>query len=297
MSKDFYIKTVLTTAQPRSKRLRTSGSGYVVSGSGRQQGTSSGGSVTSVEDINKGVAAYGWGNHAQEGYLKSIDYNMVVEALGYTPADGVRGLQRPQIKIVRGLDHDGILMDPSLIANHPLKTPGGPSDACFVLMVYCKRRGKWYTKPDYIQYREKWGEARGRLATNAPLTFSGIVTLDTLRLHILHNYICIYGSALPTSLTLGQFAAADVARFGRLARYSGTLVDFKEKTHSSRLFGIAVRYTNPEFTPLVSGSLAETTRNIGGTPRYIYTDIAPIRVTVGQDMDDINTIGFQLGVG
>ena len=53
-----------------------------------------------------------------------------------------------------------------------------------------------------------------------------------------------------------------------------------------RLFGIALRYTNPAFTALVSGELDETTRQLKSgastyVDRYIYSDIAPIVVQIG----------------
>jgi hypothetical protein len=45
----------------------------------------SGYSLPLTADVNKGVTAYGWGNHADAGYLKSITSSAVTTALGYTP--------------------------------------------------------------------------------------------------------------------------------------------------------------------------------------------------------------------
>ena len=49
-------------------------------------GTGGGGDIP-VADIEKGVTAYGWGDHRQAGYLKGITAGMVTGALGYTPMD------------------------------------------------------------------------------------------------------------------------------------------------------------------------------------------------------------------
>lgn len=49
-------------------------------------GTGGGGDIP-VANIEKGVTAYGWGDHRQAGYLKGITAGMVTGALGYTPMD------------------------------------------------------------------------------------------------------------------------------------------------------------------------------------------------------------------
>ena len=49
-------------------------------------GSGSGGDIP-VADIEKGVTAYGWGDHSKAGYLKGITAGMVTGALGYTPMD------------------------------------------------------------------------------------------------------------------------------------------------------------------------------------------------------------------
>lgn len=301
--------------------------GSPITGAGTLQlSFQSGYALPTIENVNKGVAAYGWGNHALAGYLKTAAD--IAAALGYVPANSLNGLQRPRIKIIRGMADPNSRPAPRLMAEHPLVgSVNSPSDACFVLMVYCKRRGK-KAMVDTIQYRDKWGEARGKLATSEALTFtaqapsgsdpalhlSAEIPLDTLRYHILNNYISLKGEPLPTSMSITDFKSSNkMARFARRAYFSGTDAEWKAKTHSSRLFGIAVRYTNPAFTGLVSGPLAETTRSINGIPRYIYSDITPIRVTVGQESVphinlrgesavkatayNPNTIGFQLGVG
>ena len=256
---------------------------------------SNGYSLPLTADTQKGVSAYSWGDHSQEGYLKTAAD--IAAALGYVPASSTNAadLRRPRLKILRGWQNrrDPSLMAPTLLADHPLR---GIGDAEFVLMVWSKRRGKGIIPGqaqyawDGSQYKSAWGECRGALATTAPLTFNGGITLDDLRLHILHTLVCIYGQSKPTSMTLAQFHALDTRynppRFGGLNNFSGTLAEFKEKTTGMRLFGIALRYTNPAFTSLVSGELDETTRQLKSgastyVDRYIYSDIAPIVVQIG----------------
>lgn len=291
MSKTFNIMTVAVSARPRSKRLREAG-GYYGGGSSSSSSGGNPGSSGSIptEDINKGVMAYSWGPHAAAGYFKTAAD--IVTALGYVPAsNSENGLQRPTLRIVKGWEQDGSSfrqMPETLYASHPLMEANISAE--FVLMLYRTRRGKFqdydHGLPAYHRYRKCWGEARGKLATNSPLTFAGTITTSAVKLHILHNYVCIEGAAQPSSMTLAQFEAlsgADV-RFGGLHNYTGYA--FKDKTKGSELFGIAVRYPNPAFAALVNGELAETTRAINDAnhnlvPRYIYTDVAPIRVHVG----------------
>ena len=44
-------------------------------------------SLPKTTDVEKGVTAYGWGDHSQEGYIKAVTYSMVVQALGFAPAE------------------------------------------------------------------------------------------------------------------------------------------------------------------------------------------------------------------
>ena len=61
-------------------------SGAPVTGSGTLAlSFATGYSLPLTADVNKGVTAYGWGNHADAGYLKSISSSAVTTALGYTP--------------------------------------------------------------------------------------------------------------------------------------------------------------------------------------------------------------------
>lgn len=54
-------------------------------------GFATGYSLPLTADVNKGVTAYGWGNHAQAGYLTGITSSMVINALGFTPITGSWG--------------------------------------------------------------------------------------------------------------------------------------------------------------------------------------------------------------
>lgn len=252
-------------------------------------------------DINKGVAAYGWGNHANAGYIK--DAAGIVAALGYTPANGsAESLQRPRIRIVSGYGNPRTpaLITPILEVRHPLlETNIG---AVAVLMLWRKRRTKALGEDvqgykNYPRHRSAWGEARGASAAAAALTSSGTFTLDALREHILHNYMCVYGQALPSVMTLAQFYALTVAnppRFGRLVSYPGTIAAYEAATRGRELFGVAIRIPNPAFAAKVDGTLAETTRQIDGVPRYYYTDIAPlvVQVTDSAESEKKYEIGF-----
>ena len=73
------------------------------------------------------------------------------------------------------------------------------------------------------------------------------------------------------------------------------------KTTGMRLFGIALRYTNPAFTPLVNGPLAETTRQLKYdastyVDRYIYSDVAPmvVQITDSPTLGQTYEIGFDI---
>lgn len=55
-------------------------------------GFATGYSLPLTADVNKGVTAYGWGNHAQAGYLTGITSTMVINALGYTPQAQIANL-------------------------------------------------------------------------------------------------------------------------------------------------------------------------------------------------------------
>lgn len=255
----------------------------------------SGFSIPKTLDTAKGVTAYGWGDHSQEGYLKADDL-------------GGLGLSAPVLQIYRGVNSEGEIFAPFLKATHPLM---GDSrfDAVFVLMMWSPRRGRKRdpNEPESSKYRRGWGEARGEVATSSPLTFSLISDhhsadkpLSSIRLHILHNYVCGRGQSLATVHSMNWQTFVQSGQdgydygFGGLNNYSGTSAEFYAKVSRSRMFGIAVRVSNPAFDELVSGSLVETTRRIGGTPRYLYSAVTPFRVIIGNDQSGNTTMGFQM---
>ena len=267
----------------------------------------SGYSLPKTADTTKGVTAYGWGNHANAGYLTSINSSDVINALGYTPARevsvGRMGLFAPKVRIVRGYTEGSPTMaiDPYLHVEHPLLDAGINAEA--VLMVYSRRRGRIGDESTKVRptYVSGWGEVRGNLATTAPLTWSRDIDLDDIRTFVLHNCMC--GAELTEStmrsMTLSTFNSKKSPgwRFGFKGKHSQVTAQFKAK--KSRLFGIAIRYENPEWSLYVSGNAAETTREIEGAnhakiKRYLYTDIFPIRIHVNPAKSSYWRIGFQL---
>lgn len=252
-----------------------------------QLSLASGYEIPLTTDVNEGKTAYGWGDHATQGYIK--DAAGIIAALGYTPANGdAESLQAPSLRIVSGWENlrTPVTMDTVLKASHPLLSSNIGADC--VLMYYRPRRVKGLEQDPggfwiYPHRKKGWGEARGKDATQPALTFAGTITTDNLLLHILHRYVCISGQAQPTTMTVAQFKALSgvKVRFGNVFNFSGTDNIFKSKTHGTALFGVAVRIPNPAFAAKVVGTLKECTRMIDGTPRYIYTEVAPIVVQIG----------------
>lgn len=252
-----------------------------------QLSLASGYEIPLTADVNKGKTAFGWGDHADAGYLKTAAD--IAAALGYVPANGsAESLQAPSLRILSGWANSRVpvTMDTVLKASHPLLSSNIGAEC--VLMYYRPRRvrglgqdpvGFWI----YPHRKKGWGEARGKDATQPALTFAGTITTDNLLLHILHRYVCISGQAQPTTMTVAQFKAlfGVKVRFGNVFNFSGTDDTFKSKTHGTALFGVAVRIPNPAFASKVVGTLKECTRMIDGTPRYIYTQVAPIVVQIG----------------
>jgi len=291
--------TVTSVGLAAPTGLQVTGSPITTSGT-IQLSLASGYEIPLTADVNEGKTAFGWGDHADAGYLKTAAD--IAAALGYVPANGsAESLQRPRLQIASGWENrrNPTVMTPVLQVSHPLLDANINAEA--VLMIWRKRRCR-SLEEDPVGFKIKphrraaWGEARGASATATALTFGKSVALDTLRLRIINNYVCVYGSALPTSMTLAQFYAltsADTPRFGRIANYTGTDTDYKSRTKGRELFGIAIRIPNPAFAAKVVRPLAETTREIDGVPRYIYTDIAPLVVQITDSA--ITGRGYDIG--
>ena len=183
--------------------LKTSGSPITTAGTIAIT-LDSGYTIPTSTDVNKGVTAYGWGNHANAGYITGITYNMVISALGYTPAsssalsdlshrvdlaeqdidyleDIVAELgdphcqSAPKLKIWWGHDSMQYVKTPIMEVEHPLI---GKDGVDIVLMTWRKRRGRHASSAhlDYVlkpKYHSGWGEAKGQnLASATPLLFS-----------------------------------------------------------------------------------------------------------------------------
>lgn len=184
--------------------------------------------ATIYSNASKGATAYGWGNHANAGYLTSISYSDVTSALGFTPASTTdvnnlsedvtvlqekvgaiediieelgdpRCLSAPKLQIIRGYSHyNGSAITPKFILTHPLI---GKTGVQIVLMMWRRRRVRNpYRSMRRPNARSGWGEARGPLATSTALVTnagyagqtSAIVTLDSVREWVLRRYLCSY---------------------------------------------------------------------------------------------------------
>lgn len=203
----------------------------------------------------------------------------------------------PRLVIYRGFNKsEQTAFAPYLIAEHP--AVGTVTDAEFVLMMMSPRRAR-RTGNQLCKARKGWGAALGKTGEGG-LTFSSRVTLLDLRTYILQNYVSVFGQDT-SSMTYATYQSLELATgFGFP---TGTETLYRKKVKRSRVFGIAVRWTNPEFRELASGPLSDHTTEIYENgkyiPRWIYSDVAPIRVSaeVGQLGSTTQTggvIGFRL---
>ena len=207
-------------------------------------------------------------------------------------------MRAPVLEIHRGYRRgEQAPVTPYLIAKHP--AIGAINRAEFVLMVRTARKGRRRdTKQSF--YRKAWGLAMGQDGEGA-LTFGSTVTLTALREFILHNYCSGYLTNV-SAMTYAQFKQLTVqVGFGHP---QGNLDAYVKNIKHTRVFGIAVRYTNPAFAELASGPLSDHTAMIksNGTviPRWIYSEVAPILVRCergaldGTGTNDGGVIGFRL---
>ena len=276
----------------------SSGRGSGSGGSGGGSGSGGSSSGVSMSD----VAAY----IGDQGFMTEVTAQDVEGALGYTPAStedlaslGV-ALQAPSLKIYRGYDAQGqTAMVPSLKVYHPLLNSASINAEC-VLMVWRKRRGRRVVSTGHPQsvYISRWGEARGSHATTAPLTFARSKAIDDILQWILNTAVEGGGftRAQMESMTLTTFKAYDSSyKFGFKVKGGGVYSILKR----SRLYGIAIRYENPAWADCVSGPVAETTRQLKSDPttyvdRYIYSEVAPIKIHINPNWSGYWRIGIQL---
>ena len=203
----------------------------------------------------------------------------------------LKTLSAPRIQVRRGYDSR---QNPReyLVCSHPMNNTDSQLTGCYVLMMYSKRRRRRVTakglSPLKAKIKEGWGEARGALATNTPLTWTAdLKDLDNIRSFSVIRYVNTVNGGSVSSLA--AFKTANYPIFGARTAPQSTRAGHK----NNRLFGVAWRINNPEYVaPAIE---TETTRvDVNGHPRYIYSEVAPLRVWINTGTDDFNTMGFQV---
>lgn len=211
--------------------------------------------------------------------------------------DGV-SRKAPKLVIYRGYnERQQAPFAPYLQASHP--AIGAVTGAEFVLMVMSPRRMR-NTGTRVGKARKSWGAALGATGEGG-LTFSDQVTLLDLRTYILQNYVSVYGQSTENMTYATYQSLTGATGFGHP---NGTEAYYRKKIKRSRVFGIAVRWPNPAFSEMASGPLSDHTTEIQENgvsyQRWIYSDVAPIRVFAEiSNLDGVashngGVIGFQL---
>lgn len=214
-----------------------------------------------------------------------------------TSIDGV-SRKAPELVIYRGYnERQQAPFAPYLKASHP--AIGAVTGAEFVLMVMSPRRMR-NTGARVGKARKSWGAALGATGEGG-LTFSDQVTLLDLRTYILQNYVSVYGQSTANMTYATYQSLTGATGFGHP---NGTEAYYRKKIRRSRVFGIAVRWQNPAFSEMASGPLSDHTTEIQENgvsyQRWIYSDVAPIRVFAEiSNLDGVashngGVIGFQL---
>lgn len=156
---------------------------------------------------------------------------------------------------------------------HPML---GQSGYEAVLMVYGKNSrksgGRW-SGNNWRVHKRGWAVALGDfgITGHEPLVWQDIgIHLTTLRNYIVSRF-CEdekYTSSELFAMTYAQWSAEKRDNRG-----------FQGSDGDSRLFGVALRCVNPDFSAkLTTGKeLKATTQMIGDTPRYLYSPVAPLR--------------------
>lgn len=189
---------------------------------------------------------------------------------------------RPSLTIQRGATGDEVGVF-SLVIRHPLLSS---SSYEAVLMSYrrhnCSRTGTDSSGRTLRMSRKGWAVALGNLVVTGhdPLVSRGAagsggearIRLTDLRDFMVKRFMTDKNHT-PVELfsrTYSQWAAESNSNRG-----------FGDSRKARRRFGIAVRYINPEFQALVSGTAGNTTMELvsgsgAKVPRYIYSDVAPM---------------------
>ena len=221
----------------------------------------------------------------------------------YAPSGGGAGIdgvsrKAPKLVIYSGYnERQQAPFAPYLQASHP--AIGAVTGAEFVLMVMSPRRMR-NTGTRVGKARKSWGAALGATGEGG-LTFTDQVTLLDLRTYILQNYVSVYGQSTENMTYATYQSLTGATGFGYP---NGTEAYYRKKIRRSRVFGIAVRWPNPEFSEMASGPLSDHTTEIQENgvsyQRWIYSDVAPIRVFAEiSNLDGVashngGVIGFQL---
>lgn len=169
-----------------------------------------------------------------------------------------------------------------------------------VLMHYAKRN-RAHRPGDRHFTRKGWGQA-GALEKQ-PLVFSSVpesgsgsnhlaIDADVVRSFIIGHYCRLH-----TVHTRDEMLDTDVESFkaeytlqdGFYGWPSFTPAVWKGK-HRKR-FGIALRWLNPDFMDMVDETLplSDDTQMIGGVPKYLYTEVAPLTVVISNGI-----LGFEM---
>ena len=234
--------------------------------------------IPTSANVNKGVTAYGWGNHANAGYaLKTYVDSEIASLPGLTAQ-----LQpAPRLVIRRGVNNLGNTQE-MLFAYHPML---GVTGYEAVLMVYAERNGRSTSRSSHsghANYMNKkgWCVAIGscNITDHAEtMTFGGTSGLAFQELDLIRDYI------IKRYTSYGQYSSIWIfANMDYVAWTSDTTTTARgfrsrhKQDNGYKRFGIALRYLNPAFTALVQGELSEYTQEIDGVPRYLYSDVAPL---------------------
>lgn len=248
---------------------------------------------TTDSQIGWDKAATAAHSHSNKTVLDGITAAKV-EQWDAASGDALEKYSVPRLQIVKGTS--GGTQFRTLHIIHPCI---GKTGYEVVLMVYSSRNaGKHKTSQQLTKRRPKkgWCEARGTGATPYTVSTGSIDLLTALPQFILQNYVRRKG------YTMEQKKSWTIAYWRGLQRTSGTTVDrtsdgfdgardvsnVGHTVHTKR-FGIAIRWTNPDFAPSSSKTLTNNTMiDSAGNSRYFYSAVAPLDCYINI---------FDLGVG
>lgn len=194
---------------------------------------------------------------------------------------------RPTLRMSRGTPEEQLNVN-RIIVSHPLLT-SSPYEV--VLMRYRRynrtKRGEDLFGNKLFIARKGWFVALGdkRITDHSAFTVvssdnngMAVVQVSELRDFIVKRFMTDsnHTQAELFGRTYAQWQAESNEQRG-----------FGSNKAARQRFGIAVRYANPAFTALLDSgkSLGNTTMEINGVPRYLYSDVAPIDVMLFSQRD------------